>query len=156
LVLGGVVTTVDAVNGAGTLERESVSQKQVAVADRIVLTKLDLARAAEPTLLRWLASLNSGAPVLSANHGRVDSQRVFGTGFYDTTTKSVDVNGLLAEKAHRHSHSPHHLDIDACAIVRAQPIRAVALTLFLETLVEHCGADLLRLKGIVNIAESPG
>ena len=42
LVLGGVVTTVDAVNGIGTIEREGISQKQVAVADRIVLTKLDL------------------------------------------------------------------------------------------------------------------
>ena len=39
--------------------------------------------------------------------------------------------------------------------MREQPIRAVALTLFLETLAEHCGADLLRLKGIVNMAESP-
>jgi G3E family GTPase len=39
--------------------------------------------------------------------------------------------------------------------VRAEPIRAVALTLLLETLAEHCGADLLRLKGIVNVAESP-
>ena len=64
LVLGGVVTTVDAVNGACTLEREGVSQKQVAVADRIVLTKLDLAGAAEPALRRRLAALNAGAPVL--------------------------------------------------------------------------------------------
>jgi G3E family GTPase len=156
LVLGAVVTTVDAVNGAGTLEREGVSQKQVAVADRIVLTKLDLARAAEPTLLLRLASLNSGTPLLSADRGRVDSRCLFETGFYDPATKSIDINGWLAEKAHGHSHSLHHVDIEACAIVRAQPIRAVALTLFLETLAEHCGADLLRLKGIVNIAESPG
>jgi G3E family GTPase len=156
LVLGGVVTTVDAVNGAGTLEREGVSQKQVAVADRIVLTKLDLARAAEPTLLLRLASLNSGAPVLSADRGRVDSRCLFETGFYDPATKSIDVNGWLAEKPHGHSHSLQHAAIEACAIVRAQPIRAVTLTLFLETLAEHCGADLLRLKGIVNIAESPG
>ena len=39
--------------------------------------------------------------------------------------------------------------------MRAKPIGAVTLTLFLETLAEHCGADLLRLKGILNIAESP-
>jgi G3E family GTPase len=39
--------------------------------------------------------------------------------------------------------------------MREEPIRAVALTLFLETLCEHCGADLLRLKGLVNILESP-
>ena len=53
LVLGGVVATVDSVTGAGTLQREDISQKQVAIADRIVLTKLDLngpraARAAPP------------------------------------------------------------------------------------------------------------
>jgi G3E family GTPase len=39
--------------------------------------------------------------------------------------------------------------------VRREPIRAVALTLFLEALAEHCGDDILRLKGIVNILESP-
>ncbi len=54
--------------------------------------------------------------------------------------------------ARRH---PHH-GIDTYAILRQEPIRAVALTLFLEALAEHCGADLLRLKGIVNILESPG
>ena len=39
--------------------------------------------------------------------------------------------------------------------MREQPIRAVTLTLLLEILAEHCGGDLLRLKGIVNVAESP-
>ena len=53
LALGSVVTAVDAVNGRATLEREPVSRKQVAVADRIVLSKLDLAeRVAESALLR--------------------------------------------------------------------------------------------------------
>ena len=60
-----------------------------------------------------------------------------------------------AEHAHAHDAHPHH-GIDTYAILRAEPIRAVALTLFLEALAEHCGADLLRLKGIVNILESPG
>jgi G3E family GTPase len=155
LVLGSVATTVDTLNGADTLEREDVSQKQVAVADRIVLTKLDLAGAAKPTLLARLASLNSGAPVLSADHGRIGSRDLFERGLYDPSTKSIDVNGWLSDEGHGHSRSPHHADIEACAVVRVRPIRAIALTLFLETLAEHCGADLLRLKGIVNIAESP-
>jgi G3E family GTPase len=73
LVLGGVVTTVDAINGAHTLDCERISQKQIAVADRIVLTKLDLAGPAEPALLRRLEELNAGAPVLIAEHGRIDS-----------------------------------------------------------------------------------
>ena len=68
------MTTVDAVNGAATLEREGISQKQVAVADRIVLTKLDLAGPAKPALLRRLEEFNAGAPVLIADHGRIDSR----------------------------------------------------------------------------------
>ncbi len=155
LVLAGIVTTVDAVNGARTLEREGISQKQVAVADRLVLTKSDLAGAAQPVLLRRLAELNTSAPVLSADHGRIDPSYLFDAGLYDPDTKSLDVRSWLAEEVH-HGHSrDRHADIKTYAIVRAEPIRAVALALFLETLAEHCGADLLRLKGIVNIAESP-
>ena len=149
------MTTVDAVNGAGTLEREGISQKQVAVADRIVLTKLDLAGPAEPTLLGRLEAFNTGALVLTADHGRIDSALVFNSGLYDPRTKSTDVTAWLAEEAYGHSHARHDADIKAYAIVRQEPIRAVALTLFLEALAEHCGSDILRLKGIVSILESP-
>ena len=155
LVLGSVVTTVDGVNGVQTLEREGISQKQVAVADRIVLTKLDLAGPAKPALLSRLDAFNAGAPVLIADHGRVDSAAIFNSGLYDPLTKSTDVNAWLAEETHGHAHSRHDAGIKAYAIVRREPIRAVALTLFLETLAEHCGDDILRLKGIVNILESP-
>jgi G3E family GTPase len=149
VMLGGVVTTVDTVTGVTTLEREEISQKQVAVADRIVLTKLDLNGPAQPVLLRRLAGLNAGAPILSADRGKSDSQCLFG----DPHVKPLDVNTWLAEDSP--SHGRHDADIQTYTIVRKEPIRAVALTLFLETLAEHCGADLLRLKGIVNIAESP-
>jgi G3E family GTPase len=155
LVLGGVVTTVDAVNGAGTLKREGISQKQVAVADRIVLTKLDLAGTDQPELLRHLEALNAGAPVLVADHGRIDSAALFDAGLYDPKTKSTDVGSWLAEAAHGRAHAQHDAEVRTYAIVREEPIRAVTLTLFLEALAEHCGADLLRLKGIVNLAESP-
>jgi len=155
LVLGSVATTVDALHGATTLAREGVSQKQVAVADRIVLTKLDMAATAEAELLPRLRSLNSGAPVLAADHGRLAAHDLFATSLYDPTTKSLDVHAWLADDDHHHAHS-HDTDIDACTVARTRPIPAVALTLFLEALAEHCGADLLRLKGIVDIAESPG
>jgi G3E family GTPase len=163
LVLGSVVTTVDAVNAAATLAREAISQKQVAVADRIVLTKLDLAgepvESAEPALLRHLAAFNAGAPVLTADHGRIDPRRVFDAGLYDPRTKSADVTAWLAqenhERSHGHAHPRHDADVKTYAILRREPIRAVALTLFLEALAEHCGDDILRLKGIVNILESP-
>jgi G3E family GTPase len=153
LVLGGVVTTVDVVNGLGTIEREGVSQKQVAVADRIILTKLDLAGPFQPALLQRLERLNASAQVVVADHGRIDPLLVFNAGLYDPQTKSADVMSWLANATH--GHDPHHHDIKAHAIVRKEPIRAVTLALFLETLAEHCGADLIRLKGIVNVVESP-
>jgi G3E family GTPase len=155
LVLGSVATTVDALAGATTLAREHVSQKQVAVADRIVLTKLDMAQAAEVALRSRLRSLNSAAPVLSADHGRIAARDLFANSLYDPTTKSLDVHAWLADDKHHHTRT-HDTDIDACTIARTKPIRAVVLTLFLEALAEHCGANMLRLKGIVDIAESPG
>jgi G3E family GTPase len=144
---------VDTVTGATTLEQEDISQKQVAVADRIVLTKLDLNGPAQPVLLCRLAELNAGAPVLSADRGKIDSQCLFSAGLYDPHVRSLNVNSWLAED--RRSHARHDADIQTYTIVRKEPIRAITLTLFLETLAEHCGADLLRLKGIVNIAERP-
>jgi G3E family GTPase len=162
LVLGGVVTTVDAANGAGTLRREEISVKQVALADRLVLTKSDLAGAARRLVLGRLAELNATAPVAIAHHGRIDP-RVFEVGLFDPHAKSFEinkspeVNSELGEDAREdgHLHGRHDPKIQTYAIVRNEPIRAVALTLFLETLAEHCGADLLRLKGIVDVLESP-
>jgi G3E family GTPase len=137
VVLGGVVTTVDTMTGATTLEREDISQKQVAVADRIVLTKLDLNGPGQPALLRRLTELNAGAPVLSADRGKIDSQCLFGAGLYDPRVRSLDVNSWLAED--RRSHARHHADIQTYTVVRKEPIGAITLTLFLETLAEHCG-----------------
>jgi len=156
LVVGSVATTVDAINGAPTLAHENVSQKQVAVADRIVLTKLDMASGAQSALLARLKALNSSAPVLAADHGRIAAGDLFASTLYDPATKSLDVHDWLAhDRDHAHEHS-HDSEIEAHAITRKEPLRAVALTLFLEALAEHAGANLLRLKGIVDIAESPG
>src|SRR5215472_2588078 len=154
LVLGSVVTTVDAVAGEVTLEREAISRKQVAVADRIVLSKLDLTSGVEPSLRSRLTALNPGAPTLCATYGRIESDNLFGAAFHDPKTRVLEVSSSLAE-APEHTHSDHDAEIKSFTVVRAEPIQAVALTLFLEALAEHCGADLLRLKGIVNVAESP-
>jgi len=152
LVLDGVVTTVDAVNGASTLAHEWISVKQVAVADRLILTKSDLAEP-EAKLTQRLTDLNAAAPLISAAHGKVDPQCLFESGSYDLQRKSLDVRSWLGEGAHHHG--PHDADVQSYTIVRHTPIRAVTLTLLLETLAEHCGADLLRLKGIVDVLESP-
>src|SRR5262249_36123457 len=79
VTLGSVVTTVDAVAGEGPLEREAVSRKQVAVADRIVLTKLDLAGGNADALLGRIAALNAGAPMLRAVRGEIEAATLLST-----------------------------------------------------------------------------
>src|SRR5262245_15879645 len=83
IVLGSVVTTVDAVNGADTLDREEISVKQAAVADRLVLTKTDLAGPAQLSFIQQLRALNATAPVLAAQHGQIDAASLFGGCLYD-------------------------------------------------------------------------
>ena len=155
LTLAGVVTTVDAVHGAATLERQPESIKQVAVADRLVLTKSDLLTDQPIAVLDRLAALNPSAPVLPATFGDIDPARLFDARIWDASKLAPLTDDL---HPHRGAHDRDHHDarIACFALIREQPIPAVALTLFLEVLAEHCGADLLRLKGIVAIAESPG
>jgi G3E family GTPase len=154
LALAGVVTTVDAVTGAATLDRQPEAVKQAAVADRIVLTKTDLHT--DDALLARLKALNPSAPVLPVVLGQVDPARLFDAGLYDPVAKSAEVQAWLAAEAHAHDHAHRHdAGITSFCLVREAPIRAVTLTLFLEVLAEHCGGELLRLKGLVAIAESP-
>jgi G3E family GTPase len=160
LALSSVVTTVDAVAGVRTLAREQISVKQVALADHLILTKSDLADTAE--LLERVAALNATAPVAMADHGRIDTG-IFDRVFACSPDERSDIRGdphvaslmRATDDAHARAHGPHDPEIQTYAIVRDDPIHAVTLTLFLETLAEHCGADLLRLKGIVNIMEGP-
>jgi G3E family GTPase len=154
VVLGGVVTTVDAVNGADTLDREEISAKQAAVADRLLLTKTDLA-SPPPALMRRLKGLNATAPVLIARDGDINAHDLCSGRLYDPLTKSVDLRSWFRPDPGAHAHHHGHAGIDTFALVLREPLRAVTLTLFLEAIAEHCGADLLRLKGIVNILESP-
>jgi G3E family GTPase len=155
LTLGGVVTAVDAVNGCATLEREAVSRKQIAVADRVVLTKLDLTDGDIEAALRGrIADLNAGAPTLRAAHGCIEPNGLFDVALCNRKTGARDFDAWLGD-TRGHDHHNHDTEITTYAVVRTAPIQAVALTLFLEALAEHCGAELLRLKGIVNIAEEP-
>ncbi len=164
IALDGVVTVVDAVNGAATLERYDEAVRQVALADRLVVTKVDLADPDATGLPGRLRALNPAAPMMHAVQGDIDPARLFDTS--GPVAKSADASAwmaaetppwLAAETPHGHGHdvSRHGADIRAHSFTRAKPLHAVALTLYLEILAEHCGADLLRLKGLVNLVESP-
>jgi len=166
-MLDGVVTTVDAVNGAATFDRQPEAVKQAAVADRLLLTKTDLA---EPALRQAvqtrLAALNPSALLIPVAQGAVEAGRVFNLGFFDPATKSVDVQRWLRDEAfaagNQHDHDAEHADpnrhddrIRAFCITREKPISWAVLSGWLDGLASMRGADLLRFKAIVALSDRP-
>src|SRR5882672_3688917 len=177
-MIDGVVTTVDAVNGAGTLDRQPEAVKQAAVADRLIVTNADLADPAALTALEArLRALNPGAPLLRAAHGAIDPDELFGLGLFDPQTKSVEVQRWLRDEAvaahddhdghggHDHDHqgrghgvndvNRHDERIRAFCIIRERPMSWGALSGWLDALATMRGDDLLRVKAIVALADRP-
>ena len=181
--LDGVIAVVDAVNGAATLDAHMESVKQVAVADRIVLTKTDLVAAAEQqsgreALVARLRALNPAAPILDAAAGEATPARLLACGLFDPSRKIPDVARWLAAEAYaesgagssgppdgagdRHGHGDHRHDVNrhddrirAFAFASGAAIPAAMLEMFLDLLRSVHGPNLLRFKGVVKLAETP-
>ncbi len=166
--LDGVVTVIDAVNGLETLAAHEEALRQAAVADRIVLTKTDMpdGAARAPELRALLAALNPGASVLEAAAGEAEPSAVIGLGLFDIAAKPREVDAWLAIESlgsgaaqHRRGDGAHdanrHGDIAAVLLTAERPVRSQTLDLFWSLLRTTHGAKLLRLKGIVDVAEHP-
>ncbi len=115
--LDSVVTTVDAIHGSGQLDQHPESVKQAAVADRILMTKSDLADDTTRTALEArLRALNPAAPIYQVINGDIAVSKLFNAGLYDPETKSMDVQKWLRDEAydhhgdetHDHEHSHDH------------------------------------------------
>ncbi|WP_035707424.1 CobW family GTP-binding protein [Niveispirillum irakense] len=109
--LDGVVTTIDSVHGMGQLDNHEESLKQAAVADRVVLTKTDLAdKATVDALRRRLHDLNPGAVHVDAQTDNALPVLLFDAGLYNPETKSLDVQRWLKAEAYDggHDHDHHH------------------------------------------------
>ena len=166
--LDGVITVVDAVNGGATLDQHLEAIKQVAVADRIVLTKTDLLDAAGGPEARMqlesrLHALNPAATVLDAAAGEATPARLLDCGLFDPANKTPDVRRWLAEEAyaeaghHHHGHDPNRHDerIRAVTLATDTPIPGATFEMFIDLVRSLHGPKLLRLKGIVKLAETP-
>ncbi len=171
--LDGVITLVDAVNGEQTLDAQPESVKQAALAERIILSKTDLADAkTQSSLLARLKELNPSAEILHIENGVIDAHKLLNIGSYDIFNKSHDVKEWLAaeahEDSHKHSHTHnhdhgthhHHHDVNrhdesiqAFTMSSDKPVNFMAFGIFLDMLSAQVGPDLLRVKGIINIAD---
>ena len=175
----GVVTVIDAVNGSATLDAHREAVKQAAVAERIVLAKTDLASDQQvvTALRERLHQLNPGATILNADAPVED---IIAGGLFGLDGKIADVSEWLkteaVEEAEReshahqhghhhhghHGHDHHHHDVNrhderirAFCLTSDTPIRQGTLDMFLDLLRSSQGAKLLRVKGLVALAEDP-
>ncbi len=161
--LDGIVATVDAVNGFDTLAKHREAVRQVALADRILLTKTDLvdtgaARAALARLKTEIAALAPNAEILDAATATIGPDLVFGLGAPRLDDKLPDVAAWLREDAahgHESRASAHAPGIHSFVIASEQAIPARAFAMFLELLAATAGPMMLRAKGLVKLAEHP-
>ena len=173
--LDGVITLIDAVNGSATLDAHEEAVKQAAMADRLVLSKTDLLAngGGLPELRARLAKLNPGAVLLDAAQGQATPAALLNLGIYDPDRKIPDVRRWLNAEAfaahdggqrqeggsHAHAgHEAHDVNrhdarIRAFCIRHEEPLSAMALDLFIELLRSAHGPKLLRVKGIVALAD---
>ena len=147
-MLDGIVATVDAVNGAGQLDEFSEPVKQAAIADHLFITKGDLAEdGAIDDLAKRLRALNPGAPISTIDQGRADPDSLFGNG------PVADPSRILmppADGPDLDDHT-HGYGIISFAITRDSPLPWAAVQAWLESVASLRGADLLRMKGIINV-----
>lgn len=181
--LDGVVTLVDAVNGMATLDEHEEARRQVVAADRVVLTKRDLAidAPAVDALRQRLMTLNPGIALLETDAAAAD---LIGAGLYDLARRPLDLTRWLAHETlaaphdhhhhhhhhhdHDHGHDHHHAHphrhdvnrhdetIRAFTLTAEQPVAQATFDLFWTLLRSTHGSKLLRFKGLVGLKEQPG
>ena len=160
--LDGVVTTVDAVLGVQELDDHFEAVRQVAVADRLLLTKTDLA---EPAVLAdleaRLSELNPAAPQLHVLHGEVASEAILGAGLADAAGQTLDPRRWLAAERYRPAgktrlggraaQASHEQRVKSFSLTFDAPLDWAGVQSALEMLLAFRAQHLLRMKAIVNL-----
>lgn len=155
-VLDGVVTLVDAATGMATLDAQEEARRQAAVADRLVLSKTDLAPGeAVAALEARLRTLNPVAPIHRAVAGAIEPALLLAVGPYDPSVKSPDVARWIGAAAHDHHHhhdaNRHDASIRALCLEFDRPLPWDGIASWLEMLAMTRGASVLRVKGILDL-----
>lgn len=164
--LGGVVTMVDARNGESQLDRHFQSVKQAALADRLLISKTDLV---EPGTLRRLEArlreLNPGALIFAVRDGKVAPQDIIDAGRQNTGRPMGDWLGAAARDiasncsdghgGEPHAHHHHDDGVLTFSVRHEAPVHPAGLKLWLDLVSVFQGPNLLRVKGLVNVAGRP-
>ncbi len=159
--VAGVACTVDAVLAEQTLDAHPESVQQVAVADALFLTKTDLLDGPPaPALLERLQALNADAPLHLDRDGLPEALRELVSNRDGRTWAAAEADAPFYKpvvSAAPAGDAPRHRDgISSFVLVREEPLPREAFFAWMDLLVASRGADLLRVKGLVHLAESPG
>ena len=140
--LQALVTVVDAPGGAGNLDHMPEARTQVALADRIVLTKTDIADVTAVAALTDRIRELTAAPLATARHGAIDPALLL--------DESLDLAARVAQYEHDHAHAHSH-GIDSFALFFDAPLPWGVLEQAMAVLTALRGPDLLRVKGLVAV-----
>jgi G3E family GTPase len=154
--LSGIVATIDAVNGASQLDRFTESVKQASMADRLVVTKTDLSdQATVATLRTRLRRLNVSAQILDSAEIGAEFRQLLTDDIYDAAGKFRETKHWIAEEVDEHTSHGHTADVQSFAAIFDRPLDWTAFGVWAGMLLHRHGADVLRLKGLLNVAGVP-
>lgn len=180
----GVITAVDATHGEDQLDDHREALRQVAMADRLLITKCDLASPEQRASLgERLARLNPGAQQIEVFDGMPPAGAISGCGLYDPAGKTPDVALWLGEEAARAqaareamrtapvawrkpvaggrgTSSPpgparHDDRVQSYVITFDEPLDWLGFSDGLGLILQAYGERILRVKGLLNVAGDP-
>ena len=157
--LNGVVTCVDAYHALAQLATFPEARKQVAVADRLVVTKSDQVTAEVlAAVKKALGEMAPLAPIGIAEHGVIDPAFATDIGLRNARADAAHIERWLgaAQSADDPGHHAHDSAISTFVLRFQQPFSARAFEQCIDVLTSLRGADLLRVKGLINIEGQPG
>jgi G3E family GTPase len=180
--LDGIITTVDAELIENQLQEHFEPAKQIALADRILITKTDRVDEARVEAVEAIVrGLNPAAEIVPIAHGQVTAPLFTGLAAFEPVAAKHHAEGWLGleevaasachnpacdepnhhhHDGHDHEHGPapshrHTHGIHAFAITYDEPIDGMKLSFAIELLRQHHGHNLLRVKAIANVAGEP-
>ncbi len=175
--VASVLTIVDAVNWKSTSQEHDEAVRQVALAEKIRITKLDLVAGdrveAETQIRRELARINPSAEIELVDWTSACVAQLLSSKGFDAADPKADPRPWLNVEAHLHqahahddacdhdhAHLPfnhlHDRAIESFVLTREAPLSRDELQFLLDGIAQNLGPGLLRVKGLVNIAEEPG
>jgi G3E family GTPase len=152
-----VVTLADAVNGIEQLDTMQEPVKQAALADRIVITKSDLAgEEATAKLEARLRELNPQAPIKRAVNGEIDLEFLINVGLRNVKGKLEDIERWMGEPDEHGEHHRHDEKVKSFCLRFTEPMSWNSFSQTMEVLSALRGSDMLRVKGLINVTEHKG